>query len=69
MDDDNHDSEMERRRAEAWAEYARGTFSETDRKIFNYAFERGWNAYLEKTFADFKHKREIDARSRRVYRR
>lgn len=67
--DDEHDNEMERRRAEAWAEYANGTFSESDRKIFNRAFEYGWNAHINKVFADFKHKREIDARSRRVYRR
>lgn len=64
--DDEHDNEMQQRRAEAWSEYTNGTFSETDKKIFNYAFERGWNAYLQKTFDDFKKNRELGARARRA---
>lgn len=64
-----YDNEMEQRPSEAWAEYANGTFSETDRKIFNYAFERGWSAHIQKSFEDFKHNREIGARARKVYRR
>lgn len=62
--DDNYDNEMEQRRAEAWVEYAGGTFSQSDKKIFDYAFERGWSAYIEKSFEDFKHSRELGARAR-----
>lgn len=64
--DDEHDNEMEQRRAEAWAEYTRGTFSESDRKIFDYAFERGWSAYIEKSFEDFKRNRELGQRARKA---
>lgn len=69
MEGDNRDSEMELRRDEAWSEYTNGTFSNTDRKIFNYAFERGWSAYIQKSFEDFKRNREIGARARKAVNR
>lgn len=66
MTDDNP---MERMRDEAWSEYANGTFSASDRKIFDYAFERGWSAHIQKSFDDFKHNRELGVRARKTVRR